>query len=99
MTLKTFTWTDPLLNTDGSTVAAGEITGYEIGVGNATGVYDTKYTVTGAAAASFATDFKVPGDYFAAVRAVGPADSAWSNEATFTVLAPVPNAPTGFTVA
>jgi hypothetical protein len=40
-----FVWTDPTTNTDGSPVAAGEITGYEIGVrdttaaGSAAGTY------------------------------------------------------------
>lgn len=38
------------------------------------------------------------GDYAGAARALGPNDSGWSTEATFTI-APVPNSPTGFTVA
>lgn len=99
MTVKTFTWTDPLTNTDGSPIAAGEISGYEIGIGTSSGQYTTLYQVTGAAATSFSTDVKTPGSYFTAVRAIGPADSAWSAETTFSIAQPVPNPPTNFTVS
>lgn len=45
-----FDWTDPTTNTDGSPVAAGEITGYEVGVrdttaaGSAAGTYPFRAT-------------------------------------------------------
>ena len=47
-----FTWVDPTANTDGSPVAAGEITGYEVGV------RDT--TATGSAAGNYPFGAKAP---------------------------------------
>lgn len=99
-------WVDPTTNTDGSPIAAGEITTYLLGVrdvnaaGSVAGVYPTTASVP-------ATDTTAPlsvfgvlkaGSYAAAAQADGPNDSAWSAEATFTIVE-VPNAPTGFTVA
>lgn len=104
-----FSWTDPTTNVDGSPLAAGEITGYSIGVrlttaaGSAVGVYPIVANVTGATAAneliSALGTVLVPGSYAAAVQAVGPVDSPWSGEAVFTIVPPQPSAPTGFTVA
>ncbi len=48
-----FVWTDPTTNADGSPVAAGEITGYEVGV------RDT--TATGSAAGAYPFGAKAPG--------------------------------------
>ena len=104
----TFTWTDPTTNVDGSPIAAGEITGYEIGVRPSTGTvgtYPTRTPVTGGATVSEAFSAIAgtlqPGSYAAAVCALGAVNSAWSNEVTFTIAAPppTPSAPTNFTLA
>jgi len=103
---KTITWTDPTTDVNGDPLtSANAITGYVIGIGTVSGTYTQLITVPGATTASEAlsaiTPTLVPGSYFAAVKAVSLAgDSAWSNEAPFTIAAPaVPAAPTGFTVA
>lgn len=101
----TFIWTDPTLNTDGSTITAGEITGYQIGVrlGGVVGTYPILSPVVAASAVTEAISAITPAlafaSYFAAVRAIGPNDSAWSAEQAFTLAAPTPSAPTGFSVA
>lgn len=105
----TFTWVDPTLNTDGSTVAAGEITGYTIGVrsttvvGSVIGTYPAQTTITSATATSEAisalSSVLKPDSYAAAIKSLGPVNSAWSAEAAFTIAPPVPSAPTAFTVA
>ncbi len=99
-------WSDPTTNTDGSPIAAGEITGYLLGLrnvnapGSAPGVYPVTASVpagdTSAPLSVFGT--LKSGSYAAAAQANGPNDSAWSTEATFTI-APVPAAPAGFIVA
>ena len=102
-------WADPTTNTDGSAVAAGEITGYTVGVrdttatGSAAGTYP--YSVTAPATAtsellSLLTPTLPTGKALAAaVRAnTSNANSAWSTEATFTLVG-TPNAPTGFSVS
>jgi hypothetical protein len=104
-----FTWTDPTTNVDGSAISTGEITGYNVGVrlttatGSVAGTYPIMAAVSGAAAAneliSALGTVLIPGAYAAAVQAVGPVNSAWSAEATFTIAPPVPNSPTNFTVA
>jgi hypothetical protein len=103
-----FSWVNPTTNTDSSAIVAGEITGYEVGVrsttvaGSVAGTYPIKVEVTSPTATDAlvsAAGVLAPDTYAAAVRAVGPADSAWSTEATFTIALPVPNPPTGFTVA
>lgn len=106
MSVTQFTWTDPTTNVDGSALAAGEVTGYTIGVrsttatGSVAGTYPALTTIanptaTSEAIASLSTVLK-PDDYAAAIRTDGPVDSAWSTEATFTVSAPVPNPPSAF---
>lgn len=109
-----FTWNDPTTNTDGTALSAGEVTGYEIGV-RADGTtqpappadYAQNLTATGASATAVsvavvqgALNLK-PGDYWAAIRTVGPTDSAYSAEIPFAIPAPppVPNPPSGFTAA
>lgn len=100
----TFTWTDPTTNVDDTPITAGEITGYNLGfrlesVG-APGTYSEVVGVPGASAASETMSSIVPtlppGAYAAAIQTVGPLNSAWSAEITFTVLPPQPSAPTGF---
>ncbi|MDR5726729.1 MAG: hypothetical protein RB191_04590 [Terriglobia bacterium] len=101
-----FLWTDPTTNVDGSPIAAGEITGYQIGVRPASGTagtYPMLTPVAGATATSEAftalSSLLVPGSYAAAILAVGPVDSAYSAEVNFTIAPPVPSAPTNFGVA
>lgn len=104
---KVITWLPPTLNTDGTAIAAGEITGYELGarlttdVGSVAGVYPitamvTDPTATSAPLSVFGT--LKAGLYAAAAMAVGPTDSAWSTEASFTI-EEIPDAPSGFSVA
>lgn len=106
-----WTWVDATTNTDGSPLTAGEVTGYNIGVGPASipagGIYPINIPVDGptatqeafsAAVATAATMLK-PGTYFSAVQSVGPVNSAFSNEFEFQISQPVPAAPTGFTGA
>jgi len=99
-----FNWVVPTTNTDGTAIPAGEITGYTIGVGAASGKYTIMTSVSNPAATSEPiADLSAtlaPGTYFAAIRAEstgGP--SAFSNEVSFAIAAPIPNPPTGFTVA
>jgi hypothetical protein len=103
-----FTWTDPTLNTDGTAVTAGEITGYAIGIrntattGSVAGTYPTIVNVP-AAVTTFAINSISPpltsGSFAAAIEAITALTvSSWSTEVTFT-LAPTPDPPTGFTVS
>jgi hypothetical protein len=104
-----FTWTDPTTNTDGTPIVAGEITGYTVGVRSATaagsvaGVYPMLTKITDPAATKEAlsalTPILVPGSYAAAIQTNGPMNSAWSTEATLTIVPPTPSSPTSFTVA
>lgn len=107
-----FSWQDPTTNTDGTPIAAGEITGYNIGVrsttavGSVAGTYPIVTTVVGATAANellsaLSTVLK-PDSYAAAIQTMGPTDSAFTAEITFMIVAPpppVPNPPSGFAVA
>jgi len=106
------TWNDPTANVDGSPIAAGEITGYTIGVrdtsaaGSAAGTYP--YTAGAPATAvsellSALTPVLPTGKPLAvAVKAdTAAGSSAWSAETTFTLAPPappVPDAPSGLTV-
>jgi len=112
-------WQDPTTNVDGSPIATGEVTGYEVGV------RDT--TAAGSVAGTYPWDIRAPAtatsELFsvltpslptgkllavsvrantAGVDASGnPVNSAWANEATFTLPtpAPVPNAPASVAVS
>lgn len=110
----TIAWTDPTTNLDGTPVAPGEITAYLIGVrsttasGSVAGTYPIQATAQGAAASqeliSALGAALAPDTYAVAVQTVGPTNSAWSTEASFTIAPivppplPVPNPPTGLTV-
>lgn len=104
----TFTWVDATTNTDGSAIAAGEITGYQIGVRSATaqgsvaGTYPILLPTAAASATSeavsAATPMLQPDTYFAAIRSTGPLNSAWTSELEFTIAQPVPQPPSGFSV-
>ncbi len=106
----TFNWTDPTTNTDGTPIAAGEITGYTVGVrstsatGSVAGTYPIMGSVTDPTATSelftqLNTMLK-PDTYAAAIRTDGPVPSAWlPTEVTFTIVAPQPNPPSTFAVS
>lgn len=104
-----FSWVPNTVNTDGTPITAGEITGYAIGIRSATavgsvvGVYPAVSSPTGPNAVSDAFSalnlVLKPDTYFAAVQSVGPLASPWSAEVEFIVAAPTPSAPTNFTVA
>lgn len=101
-----FNWTDPTTNTDGTAIAAGEITGYSIGVRPSTGTPGTYTVVTPVAGAAVTSEalaslssVLVPGSYAAAIQTIGPVDSGWSAEITFTITPPVPNPPSAFGIA
>jgi hypothetical protein len=109
---KTVSWTPPTTNTDGSPLAAGEVTGYQVGVRLTstpqpapTGAYPIMAPVDPANAVSDllseVTPPLQPGTYVAAVQTLsttfGP--SVWSVEtAPFTIL-PSPMPPTNPIVA
>lgn len=98
----TVTWTAPTTNADGTAIQSGEITGYELGVRPASGTAGTYPTLmpiaSEAAAAAALAKLNLPmGEYAAAIRTVGPSDSAWSAETTFAVML-VPSAPTDFRI-
>lgn len=99
-----FNITDATTNVDGTPIAAGEVTGFQIGVRPASGTAGTYPMLTPVAAtatteplASLST-LLVAGDYAAAIMSLGPVNSAWSKEVTFTLTPPVPNPP-GFGIA
>jgi hypothetical protein len=97
----TFNWADPTTNTDGTTITAGEISGYTIGIRPSTGTvgsYPTLVNVSGATAKNAALPVLASGTYDAAIQSVGPINSAWSAEITFTIAA-TPGPPTSFGVA
>jgi hypothetical protein len=100
-----FTWTPPTTNVDGSAFDPSEVTGYELGIRPASGTagtYPTLVEIAGEATAveeiSAIVPPLAPGDYAAAIRAVGPVDSAFTSEVSFTIAPPTPAAPSDFTV-
>lgn len=103
-----FSWTAPTTNTDGSAVAAGEITGYNIGIrlttaaGSVAGTYPIQVPVAGAGTLTeLLSQISPPlgqGSYAAAVMDTGAVNSAWSTEVTFSI-SPTPNPPGNFTVS
>jgi hypothetical protein len=105
-----FKWVDPVTNTDGSAIVAGEITGYNLGIRigslspavGTPGVYTINVAVAGATAASellsAISPILAPNSYVAAIETVGPVDSAFSSEVAFVIAPPTPSAPTGLTI-
>jgi hypothetical protein len=96
-----FNWTDPTLNTDGGAISPGEITGYQVGVrsGGSAGTYPSTGTIASPTAVSMPLTAISPplvsGSYNAAIRSVGPTNSAWSPEIAFSITG-VPQPPSGF---
>jgi hypothetical protein len=96
-----YTWVEPTVNTDGTAITAGEITGYSIGqrlTSGTPGTYTSTINVSGA------TTLTVPislaaGSWTAAIQSIGPTDSAFSAELSFVIAPPVPVPPTGFSVS
>jgi hypothetical protein len=94
-----------------ATAVAENVTGFNVEFGRATGVYTMKAAVPAADLSTEASgtitgkisDLNTqlaPGLWFAAATAVNSTgESAASPEVQFTIVAPVPSAPTGFTVA
>lgn len=111
-TPKNFSWTVPTQNVDGSPIAAGEITGFQIGVRPASspavaqngGTYPINMPVDPATATSDPLSELnpplTPGNYFCAIQTLSTTNgnSAWTNEFAFTVF-PQPEAPSNFAVA
>lgn len=101
----------PTTNTDGTPIAAGDLVDVQVGFGTTSGNYtliadDTVFgtqTVDGVTTIPFASlnENLGFGTWFAASRVKNAEGqvSAWSNEASFVIAAPVPNPPAGFTVA
>jgi hypothetical protein len=93
-------WLAPTTNPDGTAIAAGEITGYALGIrpsSGTQGTYPTIVSVSGATTLSANVPALQSGSYLAAVSAVGPNNSLWSAEVAFTI-SEVPSAPQGLTV-
>lgn len=93
---KTFTWTVPTQNTDGSALAATDLTKYDLGCRPSAAAPRTVYTswpITDPAETSRLISFPA-GPYFCSLRvyAVGVTPSDWSNEVFFSIL--VPKSPT-----
>jgi hypothetical protein len=99
-----FNWVIPTQNTDGGAVVAGEITGFQLGLrqGGSAGTYPLTVNVASPTATSelfsAISPALVSGTYEAAIRSIGPSDSAWSSEITVTITG-VPQPPSGFSVA
>jgi len=105
----TISWTDPTTNVDGTPIAAGEITGYAVGVrsttasGSAAGTYP--YTASAPSSSSSEllsalTPLLTAGTYVAAVQAVTAAgNSAWSAESSPFTITEIPNPPSNVLVS
>lgn len=108
---KSVTLTLPTTNVDGSTIASGDIVDVQVGFGTATGNYtliadDTVFATqiqNGVVTIPWASlnENLGFGTWFAAARVKNAEGqtSAWSNEASFNIAAPVPSPPTSFTVS
>ena len=104
-------WTAPTAGSDGQPLAGGDVvTGYIVGLrsltatGSVSGTYPIQSPLTAATATSESlsaiTASLKADDYAASVQAQsadGP--SAWGTEFQFTGVLPVPNPPTGISVA
>jgi hypothetical protein len=101
-------WTDPTLNTDGSPITPGELSGYLVGIrdvnapGSTAGTYPKTSTVTGGSATSaplsglgFLAGMVRGGTYGIAAESEvgGAAVGAWSAEMVFIYNPPIPKPP------
>ena len=108
---KSVTLTLPTTNVDGSTIATGDLVDVQVGFGTATGNYTLIADDTAFASQTSAGVVTIPwaslnenlgfGTWFAAARVKNAEGqtSAWSNEASFTIAAPIPAPPTLFAVS
>lgn len=108
---KSVTLTLPTTNVDGSTIASGDIVDVQVGFGTATGNYTLIADDTAFATQTQGGVVTIPwaslnenlgfGTWFAAARVKNAEGqtSAWSNEATFNIAAPVPSPPESFVLA
>lgn len=108
---KSVTLTLPTTNTDGSTIASGDLVDVQVGFGTASGNYTLIADDTAFASQTQGGVVTIPwstlnenlgfGTWFAAARVKNAEGktSGWSNEATFDIAAPIPSPPTGFSVA
>lgn len=102
-----FSYVAPTQDVDGNPFPANKITKYQIGLGQVSGTYTlVKDDVTIESGSNQTTPISVAsglayGQWYAAVRAVTTdgVNSAWSGEIAFVLAAPVPQAPSGFTVS
>jgi hypothetical protein len=100
-------WTDPTLNTDGTAIAAGEITSFAVGVRLATGTLGT-YAYTASAPASAVSELLTllapilpTGVSLVAgvqVQSTANGNSGWTESSPFTLLA-TPNPVTNVVVS
>ena len=98
---KTFTWTNPTENTDGTALDQSTLTAYDIGCTSVTG---DPYQVIESFPATqplptTRTVSLAPGDYWCVIRvSTANASSEWSAEVFFTLAHPVPIAPSDLSV-
>ena len=96
----TLSWTAPTQNTDGTPLI--DLAGFRISYGQTQGgPYPTVHHDLASTATTHDIDELCPGDWFFVATAFNSTgeESDFSNEATKTILAPVPSPPTGLTVA
>lgn len=90
-TIVAFTYVPPTTNTNSTSITTGEVTGYQVGIrsGGTAGTYPTIVSVQLYATSQMLTAAILPrlavGSYFAAVRAIGATNSAWSAESSFNI--------------
>lgn len=101
-----FSYTAPTQATDGSAFPANKIAKYQIGLGQAPGVYTLIRDDVQFENGKQTTPFSVAGtlafgQWYAAARAVSTegTTSAWSNEAAFVLEPATPNPPLNFEIA
>jgi hypothetical protein len=103
----TVSWVDPTTNVDGTPLASGEITGYKVGVreGGTAGTYTSFASVpagsTSCALSALSPALPASGSFEVAVQAESTTNgnSAWSAEASFTLVVSPPNPPTSLSVS
>ena len=112
---QSISWTPPTQNTDGTPIAAGELTGFLIGIRKATDpqpnpdgtvTYPQSFIVKDPTATSEAFGLLgatlTPGDYLIAMQTLSTTNgnSAYTAEVPFTITSTAkPNPPSGFTLS
>jgi hypothetical protein len=94
----TVTWVAPTTREDGTAMSLSEIASYKIYYGNAPGTYTTYITVPGSLTTAQIT-LGAGSWYFAATTVdTSGLESAYSGEATKTILKSKPRSPSGLTI-